>query len=162
MFFESTRSVGKNYLYTQTDENLNFVGHVHNSFEFITVTEGQLDCVVYDNRYVLEPGRAMLIMPNRIHRYESPQASKSFLCIFSPDYVIDFYNDVKAAGYVNAVFDFTDNGEIALLRSDAPDKYAVRSVLYGICGKANGRLTKSPWGGGTLKKPIPSRKKCGS
>lgn len=146
MIIETKRSLGKNYLYTQTDENLNFVGHVHNSYEFITVTDGALDCIVYDRRYKLEKGAAMLIMPNHVHRYESQEHSKSFLCIFSPDYVADFTNDTKSAGYVSSVFGFTDRGEIAALQNKSSNKYAIRAVLYGICSHAIDFLSSEPRG----------------
>ncbi len=149
MFVETKRSVGKNYLYTQTDENLNFVGHIHNSFEFITVTEGSMDCMVYEKRYTLQAGKGMLIMPNHVHRYESVK-SKSFLCVFSPDYVIDFYNDTKSSGFVNSVFDYTDCGEIDILRDESASKYLVRSALYRICALAFKHLSRGAWGGDAL------------
>lgn len=146
MFVETKRSVGKNYLYTQIDKNLNFVGHIHNSFEFITVTEGTLDCMVYEKRYTLEVGKGMLIMPNHVHRYESKN-SKSFLCVFSPDYVIDFYNDTKSSGFVSSFFDYTDCGEIDLLQNGKANKYLVRSALYRICASSFKHLSRGAWGG---------------
>jgi len=32
MYFETKRSINSNYIYTQDDENLCFVSHVHNSY----------------------------------------------------------------------------------------------------------------------------------
>ena len=54
MYFETKRSIDRNYIYTQSDENLSFVSHVHNSYEFITVLEGELECSVYDETFILK------------------------------------------------------------------------------------------------------------
>lgn len=95
MIFETKRSIEKNYFYTQTDENLTFCSHVHNSYEFITVTEGELECSVYQESFVLKPGTAMLILPNHVHSYRTVNASRSFLCIFSADYIAEFDKEVQ-------------------------------------------------------------------
>ena len=150
MLVETKRSVGKKYFYTQTDENLNFLGHIHNSYEFITVTDGKLDCIVYDKRYTLEPGKAMLIMPNHVHRYETPKSSKSFLCIFSPDYVAEFHNDTAALGYVCSLFNYSDGEGVDLLREDKSNIYIKKGILYGICGHAYGALSRDLAGGGEM------------
>ena len=136
MFFETKRSIEKNYFYTQTDENLNFVSHVHNSYECIIVTEGELECTVYQKTVVLRPGMAMLILPNHVHNYRTQKFSRSFLCIFSTDYVSDFHNEIKNTGYTNAVFKFVDNSAIDLLNNEKTNKYLIQSELYNFCGIA--------------------------
>lgn len=136
MFFETKRSIEKNYFYTQTDENLNFVSHVHNSYECIIVTEGELECTVYQKTIVLRPGMAMLILPNHVHNYRTREFSRSFLCIFSADYVGDFHNEIKNTGYTNAVFRFVDHDVIEFLKNKQTNKYLIRSALYNFCGIA--------------------------
>ena len=110
MYFETKRSINSNYIYTQDDENLCFVSHVHNSYEFITVLEGELECSVYHNTFTLKQGTAMLVLPNHVHGYTTNKYSRSFLCVFSADYVTDFYNEIKNGSWdkgngVYAVFD---------------------------------------------------------
>lgn len=143
MIVETERSIGKNYLYLQTDENLTFNGHIHNSYEFITVTKGQLECCIYDKKFTLERGKALLIMPNHVHRYETAVHSKSFLCVFSPDYVGDFFNDIDSQGFVYSFFDYTDGGGIEALNSKKLNRYGIRSVLYGICAQAYNSLKRA-------------------
>lgn len=145
MLFEVNRSIDKNYIYTQFDDNLTFVSHVHSSYEFITVFDGELECEVYHESVRLTPGKAMLIMPNTVHSYRTVGISKSFLCVFSIDYISDFYNDAKAGirgGGVYALFDFVDKGEVALLVDKATNKYMLHSVLYGFCGAAVSHVVK--------------------
>ena len=95
MFFETKRSIEKHYIYTQTDENLAFGSHVHNSYEFITVLEGELECSARSETFLLKQGMAMLIPPNHEHSYETVGSSKIFLCVFSVDYVADFHKDMQ-------------------------------------------------------------------
>lgn len=145
MLFETNRSIDKNYIYTQFDNNLTFVSHVHSSYEFITVFEGELECTVYHESVLLKPGKAILIMPNTVHSYRTADSSKSFLCVFSSDYVTDFYSDSKVGGRgggVYALFDFRDKGEIALLTDKSTNKYMLHSVLYGFCGLALPHVVK--------------------
>lgn len=147
MYFETQRSIDRNYIYTQTDENLSFVDHVHNSYEFITVLEGELECSVYQDRFVLKPGMAMLVLPNHVHGYRTVNFSRSFLCVFSNDYVADFYNEIKNGSWgggngVYALFDFVDRGEIGLLKNAETNKFLLNAVLYSICGKAYDNMAK--------------------
>lgn len=148
MYFETTRSNNRNYLYTQDDVNLSFVSHVHNSYEFITVLEGELECLVYHKSFILKPGKAMLVLPNHVHGYVTANSSKSFLCIFSNDYVADFYNEFKNGSWgggngVYAVFDFVDHGEIGLLKDGKTNKFMLNAVLYSLCGRAYNAMAKN-------------------
>lgn len=136
MFFETERSFEKNYLYTQSDENLDFVGHVHNSYEFVTVLEGELECSVYKEVYTLRPGWGMLIFPNHVHSFKTPSFSRSFLTIFSADFIADFHADMKSGGYSCAAFEFHDAEKLAVLQDKSANRYLLQSVLYGLCGLA--------------------------
>ena len=147
MYFETKRSINSNYIYTQDDENLCFVSHVHNSYEFITVLEGELECSVYHNTFTLRQGTAMLVLPNHVHGYTTNKYSRSFLCVFSADYVTDFYHEIKNGSWdkgngVYAVFDFVDRGEIDLLKNEKTNRFMQSAVLYGICGRAYENIAK--------------------
>lgn len=156
MFFETNRSIEKNYFYTQSDEDLNFVSHVHNSYEFITVLDGELECGVYRDSYLLRPGKAMLIFPNHVHNYKTPAHSRSFLCVFSADFVADFHSEMKNGGYSSALFDFSDESWIARLQDRAVNRYLLRSVLYGFCGLACPNLIQYYESGGGWGVAYPS------
>ena len=148
MYFETKRSINSNYIYTQDDENLCFVSHVHNSYEFITVLEGELECSVYHNTFTLKQGTAMLVLPNHVHGYTTNKYSRSFLCVFSADYVTDFYHEIKNGSWdkgngVYAVFDYTDKGGIELLKNRKTNKFILHSILYGFCGRAYNSMVKN-------------------
>lgn len=148
MYFETKRSINSNYIYTQDDENLCFVSHVHNSYEFITVLEGELECSVYHNTFTLRQGTAMLVLPNHVHGYTTNKYSRSFLCVFSADYVTDFYHEIKNGSWdkgngVYAVFDYTDKGGIELLKNRKTNKFILHSILYSFCGRAYNSMVKN-------------------
>lgn len=148
MYFETKRSINRNYIYTQDDENLSFVSHVHNSYEFITVLDGELECSVYHDSFILKPGMAMLVLPNHVHGYNTNKYSRSFLCVFSNDYVTDFYNEIKNGSWgkgngVYAVFDYADRGEIELLKDAKTNKFILNSILYSFCGRAYSSMIKN-------------------
>ncbi len=147
MYFETKRSISNNYIYTQDDENLSFVNHVHNSYEFVTVFEGELECSVYHESVILKPGKAMLILPNHVHGYTTNDYSRSFLCVFSNDYVSDFYSEFKNGSWGNgkgvyAVFDYTNSDAIEFLKDSKTNKYILKSILYGFCGRAYASIIK--------------------
>jgi len=149
MFFETERSLDRNYIYTQSDECLNFVSHVHNSYEFITVFEGELECSVYHDSFTLKPGTAMLILPNHVHGYQTKEYSRSFLCVFSSDYVANFYNETKNGTWdggkgVYSIFDYEDRGEIELLKNGKANKYLLSAALYSFCGRAYDNMVWHP------------------
>lgn len=141
------RSIDRDYLYTQSDYNLSFIEHVHNSYEFVTVLDGEMECSVYNKTVTLKKGMAMLIFPNHVHAYRTEKSSRSFLCVFSNDYVAEFYNRIKCGSWdsgsgLYAVFEFTDNGEIALLKNKDANRFLHSSALYGICGRAYDNMVK--------------------
>lgn len=153
MYFETNRSIDKNYIYTQEDENLNFISHVHDSYEFITVFEGELECSVYHHNFILKPGIAMLILPNHAHGYKTKAKSRSFLCVFSNDFVPEFYKEIKNDSKGNgcgvcSVFDYTDGGEIELLKNRKTNRFMLKAILYSFCGRAYKSMIRFSSAGG--------------
>lgn len=136
ILFEDVHSGKNNYVYCQTDENLRFAEHTHYGYEVIVVREGELICTLYKAPLRLTAGKAMLILPNQIHSYETPSHSKSFLCVFSPDNVEEFFRETENTFFESPIFDFDDMEKLDLLKRGASNKFLVKSILYYICGKA--------------------------
>lgn len=134
ILFESERSGQSSYLYHQEDENLNFQMHAHESFEVIFVFSGELFCRVGDESFWLHKDEGLFILPGQIHSYKTEKTSKSYLCVFSADYVSAFYQTVKGKKLSNPVFTYS-GGETDLLKDEKTNEFLKRSVLYGICGR---------------------------
>ena len=132
VIYELERSNSENYLYHQNDVNLNFQIHVHNSFEFIFVEDGELLLTVENGTVALRQGQASLILPNLVHSYATPRASRSYLCVFAVPYIGEFYEQTKGKTADPAVFSFNHPEIIRGLQEPNPNRYLVKSYLYYI------------------------------
>ncbi len=138
MFYQSDNSMLANLWKTESGTNLSFPPHLHSSFEWITVTEGELQITVEQTTYTLQAGKAMLIFPNQVHTFHTPVHSRHFLCIFSPKLVQAYSKNtanklplcnlyVPTAFYVNA-----------MLRAQEAQTYSdiqIKGLLYSLCGE---------------------------
>lgn len=134
-FYEQIHSNERNYLYCQYDTDFNFPLHLHRSFEFIYVQEGNMNIQIGNQNYSLQKNKAALIFPGQLHAYSTKKYSKSFLCIFSAYYVYDFYNLVKGKTSENPTFRFDSSDCLEQLISNDKNSFIVKSVLYNIAGQ---------------------------
>ncbi|MDE5996063.1 MAG: AraC family ligand binding domain-containing protein, partial [Eubacterium sp.] len=132
-FYEQKRSNERNYLFCQADTNFSFPLHLHRSFEFIYVEDGNMNIQIGNQNYSLQKNKAALIFPGQLHAYTTTEYSKSFLCIFSADYVYDFYNLIKGKIAENPTFPFNSSDCIEQLKCS--NSFNVKSALYNIAGQ---------------------------
>lgn len=93
MLYQFQHFAIKGYTNKEYDENLNFPAHLHNSFEFITVTDGSMDVTVDGRCYHLKKGESVLVFPNQVHSLQSTQ-SRHMLVIFSTELVKAFSSKI--------------------------------------------------------------------
>ena len=135
MFYEYEHFGTSEYLKIERNENFSFPVHLHNSFEFITVTTGTMKVTVDDNTYILNQGESVLVFPNQLHSLSSTK-STHMLCIFSTDLVKAYYS--KLSKKIPADNFFKPEAFIMqlinLLSSDSSlvDK---KGVLYSLCSQ---------------------------
>lgn len=134
ILFEKSHSGKKQYFYGQSDKNLQFCEHIHNSYECVCVKSGKLICMVNSRPVTLTAGSALLILPNQIHSYATPKFSESFLCIFSADLISVFDNDVSGKVIAEPVFDYSSD-KLAKI-SESGTKYEKIAALYELCSAA--------------------------
>ena len=94
MFYEFEHLGSPDYLKFEKGENYNFPLHLHQCFELIIITEGEMKISVASSEYNLKKGEALLIFPNQIHSLESAN-SKHILCIFSPR-LVEAFNRMRS------------------------------------------------------------------
>lgn len=133
--FENHRSDKIEYIYNQNDINLNFQMHTHRSFEVTFVSEGTIECVIEEKVFELNAGQAILILPGQIHSYKTRQYSKSYLCVFSNDWVNSFYDEVKGFHFDDPSFFYDSEYPMRVLQDKTSDKFLIHSVLYELCSK---------------------------
>ena len=81
--------------------------------------------------HTLEKNKAALIFPGQLHAGFTKEHSKSFLCIFSADYIYDFYHLIKEKTAENPTFPFYASNFIEKLTNNN-NSFAIKSVLYNI------------------------------
>ncbi len=133
ILFEIDRSRQSGYLYKQSDENLCFQKHAHHSYELITVLSGELECEVENTVYTIKHGQFLLITPGQIHSYLTGTYSKSFLCVFSQDYVASFYNETKDFRFNGPLVGHADAEKIYECLKNEKNLYSIKSALYSVC-----------------------------
>ncbi len=113
MFYQYKHFGTTEYFCKEYGEDFNFPMHLHNSFEFITLLEGEMKVVIDDREYVLKKGEAVLIFPNQMHSLES-EKSRHMLCIFSSELVRAYYSGL--------------NKKIPLDNKVRADKFVIESI----------------------------------
>ena len=116
--------------------------HFHNSFELIYVMEGDLEVLVNHAQIRLEKQEFLLIAPGMVHTIRKAENNKFFICIFTADYVMEFYrNDLKAAFYK-----FTVSSTLLaylaenMISCKNPNPYVRKACLYALCACAGEAL----------------------
>lgn len=136
ILYEKERSGETRYLYHQNDTNLSFQVHNHDSYEAILVLEGELLCDVEGHPYDLKRGQGLLIQPGQIHAYATQERSKSYLCIFSKDFISPFDLTTKGQHLVRPVFDCPDGERVRDVLQSGRNIFLKQAELYRICGAA--------------------------
>lgn len=135
MFYQSQHSFNADGVKFESNIDYNFPAHLHNNFELINVTSGEMEVTVDKITYSLKEGESLLVFPNQVHEFATPKHSSHFLCIFSPKlvqaYSVSFVDKLP----VNNVFKL-DDFYVARLK-ELKDDYSIiemKGVLYSICG----------------------------
>ena len=134
IMYEFNRSNKNDYLYHQSNRNLEFIKHTHKSYEIVFCLDGELSCDVDNKKYLLKKYQGLLILPGHIHSYSTPDYSRSYLCVFSTDWIESFYKATKDINLSNIVFDFDDESDINLIQDDNTNYFIKKGIFYKICG----------------------------
>ena len=116
-------------------DNLNFRDHLHQSFEFLTVTDGAMDVVVDNKIYKLNKGESLLIFPNQIHSITSEKSSHK-LWIFSSELVRAYAS--KVAGKIPISNSFIPSEHMFALLFGTYDTSSLiekKGIFYLLCSE---------------------------
>lgn len=110
--------------------------HFHKSFELVYVIKGSLICFSNGEEYILKSGQFGICLPYDIHSYKPQGDTHYWVCVFSEDYVHDFYKIIKdkTGGFAfecsRSVTEFiTEN----LINNQNPSRLLIKSALYSVC-----------------------------
>lgn len=135
MFYQSQHSFNADGVKFESNVDYNFPAHLHNNFEFVKVTSGEMQVRVDKVTYTLKEGESLLVFPNQVHEFITPEHSSHFLCIFSPKLVQAYSVSYLDKLPVSNVFKLDDFYVQRLI--ELKDDYSIiemKGILYSICG----------------------------
>ena len=135
MFYQFQHFGISEYFCKEYGKNFNFPTHLHNSFELITVTEGEMYITVDDKTYALKTGDAVLVFPHQLHSISS-ETSRHMLCIFSPELVKAYASKVVNRKPVHNMVNL-DKYLVNTLDNllDSSSTFKKKGILYSICAE---------------------------
>lgn len=130
---------GENTLFSHYHPiNLNYPVHLHRSFEFISVIDGDLQISVNNRNLEVKKDECILILPYEIHSLSTKKYSDARICIFSPEYVKTFDSMIYGKFLENPVFNLSHNARALILDKIFRDNVNVlemKACLYLLCSE---------------------------
>lgn len=121
------------YFHRESGKNFSFPLHMHHSFEFITILDGNMTVSIGSEQYKLQKGEGLFIFPEQLHALEST-ASEHLLFIFSPDIVSAFYSKHSAALPKHAKIQIPPYLLTQIMElGEHSSKIKTKGVLYLLC-----------------------------
>ena len=135
MFIYERKWLEREGLTNHFNYDLCFPAHLHRSMELVYVEEGEMDVVINERKHTLAAGECALVLPGQVHSYYTAKNSYSYLCIFSCDFVYDFFTSIAGKYSPNPVFRLDDLNCIAILNTPGINRYQIKAMLYTIVGQ---------------------------
>lgn len=134
MFYESYNSMQNDQMRIDVGLNMCFPSHFHSSFEFITVTEGEMWVTVDKNKYLITPGKGILVFPNQNHSLHTEHYCRYLFCIFSSQFVQAYRNVFQSMRPENPTFAI-ENFHVQQLLALKKNKnlLQIKGILYSLC-----------------------------
>lgn len=136
MFYQEKNSSSAEHAKIEFGQNFYFPLHFHDSFEFITVTDGEMTVHVEKSKYTVTPSNALLIFPNQAHSLQTNSYSAHILCIFPSRTVKAFTNACSGMIPKSALF-FPNRFYVDQL-VELSSSYSLmkeKGVLYSLCAE---------------------------
>lgn len=111
--------------------------HFHASYELIYVIDENCEISVDETLYTLKKGELFLISPYTIHSINIPKNSKTWVGVFSEDFIADFAkkNKYKKYGRFKCSNSTESFLQAELFYQGKPEHYMLISCLYMICNE---------------------------
>lgn len=130
IYYEMDRSNPKGGIYYQSNQNLKFRQHLHDSFEWIFVFEGEIDVTVDTRCFTVGAGNAILIFPNQIHQANTRTQSRTSLFVFENSLIGEFARIAKKSAVENPVFPIDGAALFARMQAAGTSRYFLKAYLY--------------------------------
>ena len=149
IYYELNRSNPHGGVYYQSNRNLRFRQHLHDSFEWIFVNEGEVEVTVDGQCFSVGAGQAILIFPNQIHQADTRTASQTRLFVFENSLIGEFARIAKGSVVDHPVFFVDGEALFCNMQAAGESRYLLKSYLYRMiddfsrsCGAYRKRMNK--------------------
>ncbi len=135
MFYEFRHFGTRDYTKKYFIENLCFERHLHQSFEIILATSGEMQVTADDKTYTIFEGDCFLCFPNQIHSVTSEKSS-NLTYIFSTEVVSSFTSQTRGKIPENNIFRPSKALTDALI--ELPERAPLlqkKAVFYQLCAE---------------------------
>ena len=130
---------GENTLFSHYHPtSLNYPIHLHRSFEFIYIIDGNIEISINSRSFNLKKNDCILILPYEVHSLSTKEYSNASICIFSPEYIKTFENMIYGKFLENPVFNLSRNAQSVILDKIFKDNVNIlqmKSCLYLLCSE---------------------------
>ena len=136
MLYQAQHSIIADKVTLESGINLNFPTHIHNSFEIIIATSGEMEITVAGKSYIISGNECVLVFPNQLHEIKTERYAEHAILIFSPQLVRAFSK--KFESHVPKINKFClDNFYINKIKCLDGKRSTVelKGLLYSICGE---------------------------
>lgn len=118
--------------------SLNYPKHIHRSFEFIYVDNGDIDIFINNRVFNVKKDECILILPYEIHSIATKKYSDANICVFSPEYIKTFHNMINNKTLEKPVFHLSENAKsivIDKIFKDNSNTIQMKACLYLLCSE---------------------------
>lgn len=134
MYYENHPCSDNGFIYPSPDIHVNFTYplHVHKNYEFIYVEEGTLFAEIGGSVQQLSAGDGALVLSNQPHSYTTPEHSKSWTLIFSPDLIPELKQIIAKKGPLSPIIHLNDPTVREMCLKNKNNVLQMRAFLYGL------------------------------
>ena len=138
MLYQAQFSLQSDSATLKFGSNINFPPHIHNSFELIIATSGELEIVIKEKTYIASGNECVLVFPNQLHEIKTPHHSEHAIIIFPPQIVRAFSKNCEDSIPTSNKFHLNSFYINKIANNCCNDSLVeLKGLLYAICGEFN-------------------------
>ena len=138
LLYEIEHGIGTGHFMLYERENHVFPVHMHRCYEFVLMVSGEMNMRIEKQEYLLKEGDLVLIKPNRLHSYDSPQegGGKCIICVFSNDLIAAVSDSLMKYKLPSPLIHEvpTFYRQMFMSMDENKDMATIKGFLYTICG----------------------------
>lgn len=109
--------------------------HFHKAAEYVMVIDGEINCVINNEKYIIHKNEAVFILPNQIHSFNTSKHSEILIIRFSPKLAGSFFLQYKNKIPVNNLFEIDVMKVLNIRNLFSPNNlFELKGIIYTLIG----------------------------